>query len=91
MRLLRPSSSNGILLVKLFSERERDTSLLRIKMAGENEPKKLFWLNKRTFKFLRGERSGIGLKNKLLLRLIILSLMSFDKVWGGKLHWRLEF
>jgi hypothetical protein len=26
-----------------------------------------------------------------LLRLIILSLMSFDKVWGGKLHWRLEF
>jgi hypothetical protein len=25
-----------------------------------------------------------------LLRLIILSLMSFDKVWGGNLLWRLE-
>jgi hypothetical protein len=31
-------------------------------MEGGNEPKKLFWLNKRTFKFLRGERSGIGPK-----------------------------
>jgi hypothetical protein len=90
MRLLRPSSSNEILLVKLLSERERDTSLLRIKMEGGNEPKKLFWLNKLTFRFLKGERSGIGPESELLLRLIILSLMSFDKVWGGNLLWRLE-
>jgi hypothetical protein len=60
-------------------------------MEGGNEPKKLFWLNKWTFRFLRGERPGIGPESELLLRLIILSLMSFDKVWGGKLHWRLEF
>jgi hypothetical protein len=91
MRLLRPISSNGILPVKLLWERERDTSLRRIKMEGGNEPKKLFWLNKRTFRFLRGERFGIGPENELLLRLIILSLVSFDNVWGGNLPWRFEF
>jgi hypothetical protein len=35
-------------------------------MEGGNEPKKIFWLNKRTFRFLRGERFGIGPENELL-------------------------
>jgi hypothetical protein len=42
MRLLRPISSNGILPVKLLWEKERDTSLRRIKMEGGNNQKKYF-------------------------------------------------
>jgi hypothetical protein len=52
MRLFRPSRSNGILLVKLFSERERDTQVSwESKWKGEMNQKNYFGSTKELLNF----------------------------------------
>jgi hypothetical protein len=57
----------------------------------QNEPEKLLWSKMRVARLMRRERSGIGPERELLLRLIILSWVSFDKEWDGKLPCRFKF
>jgi hypothetical protein len=90
MRFLSRSNSTGSEPVRLLNERVREASLSRMRNEEGNEVEKWLWSIKRDFRLTNGERSGIGPNSELLLRFMILSSTSCDKLFGGNTPWRFK-